>query len=242
MSVPTERYIPSQTKRFEVSADPFSRARIDAVAKTTRELQNAQPFFVGVSLWGSLSKGKELNPELLSSTDIELVAFYDAEKFQESGLGNNYDIAGRISTGVKSGISSHLESLNDKPEINLAVRGLAFEGEYSMLARVRDALTGNYGDERELNRLTGVISAFFGLEIGGGLKPYRVDFFKQVSRIMTPDKADRLWRAVSENFIKVVERGEHGTIRTYNIPPALERFYPGSFDEAAKFYGAKKID
>lgn len=238
MPAQTERYTPSETKRFEVSQDPYSRARLRAVIDTARDLQQTDPFFLGVSLWGSLSKGKELTTELLPTTDIELVAFYDAEKFQESGLDENYNMAKRISTEVKKGITSHLAEQGDTPDINLSVRGLAFEGEYSMLARVMDLVTGNYRDEQDLNQLVGAISAFFGFNPSGGLKPYRVQFFEKVASIMPEEKADKLWNIVSENVIKVVERGVHGTTKAH-IPQGIEKFYPSTFKDAAHYYGAK---
>ena len=55
------KYIPSSDKRFEISSDVFSRERINAVKETYKILKNEIPFFAGITVYGSLSKGKKLD-------------------------------------------------------------------------------------------------------------------------------------------------------------------------------------
>lgn len=237
MSISTEKYTPSQTKRFEISPDQYSRSRLDALVETTRELQTSTPL-IGIALWGSLSKGKQLTPENLSMSDIELTAFYDRNVVERTG-GNKYEnLAGDIREGLQSGVLTRLQDAGDKPEMNIAVRGLALEGEYSMFTRVMDLVTGNFQDASEMNQLLSTVSAFFGLNPGGGLKPYRVRFFEDIANTIPEEKTDKLWQFISENVIKIVERGVHGTSHA-NIPPQIERFYPATFDQAARFYANK---
>lgn len=77
-------YEPSQTKRFEISRDPYSRERLKAASETIRELKSRYPFVVGAVLFGSLSKGKFLNEQSAGGSDIDMAVYLDADKAGES--------------------------------------------------------------------------------------------------------------------------------------------------------------
>lgn len=72
-------YEPSQRKRFEVSKDPYSRERLWALRDTIRELKLKHPFVVGAILFGSLSKGKQLNKDTVGQSDIDAVIYIDED-------------------------------------------------------------------------------------------------------------------------------------------------------------------
>lgn len=81
-------YIPNQEKRWSVSSDNESRLRIktliDSKHRLEEELSGSVP--IGVTLFGSLSKGKELNEQSRKSADIDLCVFYDIEELQVHAL------------------------------------------------------------------------------------------------------------------------------------------------------------
>lgn len=76
-------YVPSQQYRFEVSRDLFSLDRIDAVSKINIALRNHVPFYAGIVVFGSLSKGKYLNSHTADYSDIDIRAFIDADEVIE---------------------------------------------------------------------------------------------------------------------------------------------------------------
>lgn len=77
-------YEPSQTKRFEISKDPYSRERLRATVDTIKELRVRYPFVVGATLFGSLSKGKSLDTQSAEKSDIDVVIFVDDNKAKEN--------------------------------------------------------------------------------------------------------------------------------------------------------------
>lgn len=76
-------YIPSPHKRFDVSHDSISRDRLRGIATIAKELRIEYPFVVGATLFGSLSKGKVLTPEIADESDIDLVFFIDPDEIKK---------------------------------------------------------------------------------------------------------------------------------------------------------------
>ena len=72
-------YVPSETKRFEISKDPDSLKRLQFVRDLHSDLLQSVPFDIGCVLAGSLSKGKKLTTETASNSDIDLFFFLDRE-------------------------------------------------------------------------------------------------------------------------------------------------------------------
>lgn len=79
-------YIPTSAKRFEISHDSFSRERLTAIAAMVKELRKNHPFVAGASLFGSLSKGKQLDKEAADKSDVDLIIYIDPDE-----LKRNYD-------------------------------------------------------------------------------------------------------------------------------------------------------
>lgn len=76
-------YDPTEKRRFEISQDEFSRERIRALNKAYRILKEEVPFFAGITVFGSLSKGKELTAETASSADMDLAVFLDDDLLEK---------------------------------------------------------------------------------------------------------------------------------------------------------------
>lgn len=79
---PKTPYAPTTARRFELSHDEYSRERVRALLKAYRTLKGEVPFFAGITLYGSLSKGKKLTGETAPSTDIDLFAFIDVDLYE----------------------------------------------------------------------------------------------------------------------------------------------------------------
>ncbi|MEK7070968.1 MAG: hypothetical protein AAB966_04120, partial [Patescibacteria group bacterium] len=77
-------YEPTTKRRFELSHDEFSRERVRALLKAHRQLKEEIPFYAGMTLFGSLSKGKELTEDTATFTDLDIFAFLDRESFKET--------------------------------------------------------------------------------------------------------------------------------------------------------------
>ena len=75
-------YIPSESKRWEISSDPFSRERLKTLVTVVKKLRQIHPFVAGAVLFGSLSKGKKLDAVSASGSDIDLAIFVDTDNLR----------------------------------------------------------------------------------------------------------------------------------------------------------------
>lgn len=80
MSEDKIQYEPSQVKRFEISKDRYSRERLQALRVTIKELRSKHPFIISAVLFGSLSKGKQLNEDTEGQSDIDAVIYIDEDE------------------------------------------------------------------------------------------------------------------------------------------------------------------
>ncbi len=78
-------YVPSPDHRFVVSDDKFSQVRFETVKRVWQGIHKEYPFVSGMTLFGSLSKGKELTRENLQRTDIDMATFIDVDDFLRYG-------------------------------------------------------------------------------------------------------------------------------------------------------------
>ncbi len=70
-------YQPSE-KRIEISRDEISRERLRVVKEIFEKLTQLIPIRVATSLYGSLSKGKELETTTAPASDIDLIVYIDS--------------------------------------------------------------------------------------------------------------------------------------------------------------------
>ena len=75
-------YTPTTDSRFLISDDPISQQRYRAVQDTAVEL-NSVPYFAGMVLGGSLSKGRVLDQSCSRFADIDITVFLNWEECQE---------------------------------------------------------------------------------------------------------------------------------------------------------------
>ena len=70
----------------------------------------------------------------------------------------------------------------------------------------------------------------FGLDIGGGMKPYRQAFVRE--RLLLPqEEGEKLWGIVNDS-VRIRER-------TNTIPEHMEKQFPKTLQEAARYYGVQ---
>lgn len=73
-------YIPSTRKRFDVSPDVYSRERIKTALEIYRFFEREAPGLVAMTVWGSLTKGKELTPDTARKADIDFTIYMDVDR------------------------------------------------------------------------------------------------------------------------------------------------------------------
>src|SRR3989344_4138779 len=123
-------YTPSLEHRFQISDDPISQERYKFVTNIGEKLTSF-PFYTGLTLKGSLSKGKALTPENASQTDMNMGVFLDFD-----GINRLTDLQLRW-LSLKSGIPYQMDrspvSVNDGKYNIFASQNLSPEE----LARIR---------------------------------------------------------------------------------------------------------
>ena len=73
-------YTPPTEKRFAVSRDERTQERIEIVRDLQAKLVNDFGVEIGVTLFGSITKGKKIpNEEVANATDIDCIIYFSAE-------------------------------------------------------------------------------------------------------------------------------------------------------------------
>jgi hypothetical protein len=274
-------YQPSERKRFEISADEFSRKRIEVLKEIQQEMSDMfEPIKIAFSLFGSLSKGKTLSKETAPGADIDLVCFIEIDNLYEhlkqlaeknKGLQEIFEAVKaqcretRMTT-ISDESKNHsaycyleryigkfiFEKLNEQKEImgydndtelfkDIRFSPISQEGWlYSIMAATENlALMMAHIEEEEIEpeELEGCkmrLARYFHLDIGGGLKSYRQHFLSQLKtlRETEPDKAEYYWSLVND-AVREIER-------KFAVPEKIQKQFPGTLDEAIKYYGVAK--
>lgn len=250
-------YIPSQTKRFEISKDSFSKERVTAVHEAYKQLKQEVPFFAGITVFGSLSKGKALTKQTADKSDVDFVVFLDRDEYEKT-----IEKFARITSGfvpMQRLYSSDKEKVRQDGLQNGAMEYVFYRARDIIKANIvnlaqgaKKKFAGNLasfisleGNESIFNLVdlhdwfveqTGYdgeenlwdYAAPFFLDVGGGLKKYRRAFIKRLSEEPT-DRAEYLWSIVVK-AMKYWERKEE-------VPEEISRSYPTTFEDAKKYYG-----
>ncbi len=66
-----------ERRRFEISQDEITQERIGILKKIHEELKDELPEYSGITIFGSLSKGKKLNQENAAKSDIDMTIWID---------------------------------------------------------------------------------------------------------------------------------------------------------------------
>ena len=76
-------YIPSTRKRFDISPDVYSRERIKTALEIYRFFEREAPGLIAMTVWGSLTKGKELTPDTARKADVDFTIYMDVDRAYE---------------------------------------------------------------------------------------------------------------------------------------------------------------
>lgn len=259
-------YTPSETKRFDVSKDPFSRERIAAVHAAYKTLKEEVPFFAGITVWGSLSKGKALDEKTADATDIDFVIFIDRDDYRRT----IEDFAKREDFKPRKKLSG----IDQDPDFLERVRQGALEGgaEDYLLRRTVELINANVNKPVKLSTKVHAGEMEF---ISVDSEKYDSlfsqvsghDEAKEITKGLGPE--DELWLAYASPFFLDVggglkkyrrafieqlmneppERAEYlwgivvNAMRHWErkdvIPDRIKRSFPATFEEAKRYYLGK---
>jgi len=292
METSVKEYVPSPHKRFEVSKDENSRARIKDLNDVVKDIQNnllftdekgvEQSLHFGLTLGGSLAKGKVLTDETASLSDIDLILYVDvddenllldfvrlhpdseiAKEFENTTVSyrelfgptkylppesdeeksrreRQYAIENTLSNYVSKKILQKLSDRKDALRLEIlpnfssatsTVQPIALSGSWSILSRVSsgianmeyEGMSRGYGNTRQYN-----IAALWRLDVGGGMKRYRIAFFEQLQK---------LEREIAEKHWGIVAEAVNLNERKKNIPETMKGKFPQTLDEAFRYFG-----
>ena len=283
-------YEPSE-KRFEISRDELSRERLRVVKEIYEKLSQFIPARIAISLYGSLSKGRELATSTAPSSDIDLVVYINRDDlmnnyeqwqvtderfkqlFQETAQKKlrraqaqfrNRQPEEQITLINPKGertvvtIKQYLDQVSAEPvwssaekyilelidrylsinadsmgytgETNhIYVAPLQFEGSHSIMNTVTELDQALDRNEKIADSLAEELAHCFALDVGGGLRPYREHFLKQLQAMADQQQAQRLWKLV-DSAVREQERGD-------DISPKYDRQFPNTLEDALRYYG-----
>lgn len=245
MSLDKVPYIPSRTKRFDISEDEFFRERLRALLEIYNELKEAFPS-IGFSLYGSLTKGKVLDEITKDSSDIDLSVYIDKDEL----LNRTSEDFGIMLSGLAFFPAHVLENIRDISQKIEALK-LMIKLELARKLNIESwGLMGNITDIRvypiqrtdvgfaelyEQHTLVKnvqeggprALSKIFRLDVGGGMKAWRRFVFDQLSAYPASDR-ERIWREIDTAIREHERKG--------NIPQKIEKQFPKTFDEAKWYY------
>lgn len=81
-------YESSQKKRFDVSSDEYSHERISVMKSFYEKLHQSFDVPMGLALFGSLAKGKELDTEKKDASDIDFSLYIDLDEYKKKYIEN----------------------------------------------------------------------------------------------------------------------------------------------------------
>lgn len=87
-------YEPGEKKRFEISDDEYSRERLATAKSFYETMHRSFDVPMGLALFGSLTKGKELDVEKKDASDIDFTLYIDLDEYKRKyieNLKNNKD-------------------------------------------------------------------------------------------------------------------------------------------------------
>lgn len=248
-------YDPTEKRRFEISQDEFSRERIKGLLTAHKKLKEEIPFYAGMTLFGSLSKGKVLDAESAPKTDIDIVAFIDndqyeatidefeknneefreylAEKLNSLTFDRDLDRSEKVKEIIRYYIGEKVDKLvrNNVESENLgkdnARAFIEFVDQNADHASLFERVSDEYLDSRKLF----TIAATFFYDIGGDMKSYRETTLKNLLSL-PPEEGERRWQVIADQM--------KGWERNDNVPESIAHTFPPTLAEAVKYYTTGK--
>lgn len=217
---------------FEISKDQHSRERVKILREVRREIDGMYPDLqVAFSLWGSLSKGKELKYH--GDSDTDLTVFYNEEALKR--IANTSDTFFGVS-------KSHL--VNHRPYEDVFtdmlgdfIRKRIQKGHWGssatsgiVLYSVDDGLFADLAGSD--SRGNSFAITFFGYDLGG-LRFYQKQILRKVTEL--PDnEREEWWTKIKDSGINFFRRRKEEDLRE-----KLKADIPQTFGDACKRYGVK---
>jgi hypothetical protein len=206
-------YTPPAHKRYEVSRDPITQERIAYMRDLQKQLSTDFGVEIGLSLFGSITKGKELiSEEVANATDIDCVFYFSGDEVAKKydrlvvefpamskyyhGSDNDLEIYRDQHRGLAFKCFLKFEYLPEllknadsaKPEVNADVVWLSVKY-LTNIAYQLEELEGNSffgtGGLAEIVRL-------FQLDVGGVLPKYRAIFLNALAKESEPMQ-EKVW-------------------------------------------------
>ncbi len=216
-------YTPSETKRYEISPDEYSRRRITALRDIHHSLESALRIPLSFCIIGSLVKGKTLTPDTAEYADIDMSIFFDEEALRNKPI-TERELVNLIQDNLRIKLEKQKEALGLK-EVSMkhvSVRPI----NSGSIQKTIDSKRYRPGAAPDMN-----LSKFFTLSIGETVKKYRQEFLRKLATMEDQEKAERIWNSVRES----VEKAERGN----NIPNSIKDRFPQTLADALKFYGVR---
>lgn len=250
-------YTPSENKRFEISPDPFSRERVQALHAAYNQLRAEIPdVSIAFTLGGSLAKGKVLTEETAKAADIDLHYFIDKDElhahapevaslassltgrsFGSDEKGGKRAAAGLVERALNRPLQdgSNLLAHCERFYVDLLRGSASFIDDHTIFDKVtlhREELKN--WDFYYLRVTPKLIGQYFSLDIGGGMRKYIQSFLRQLEMqdAKVPGDAEALWQTTR----KAVEKYERGDV----IPSNVIRQFPQTYEDACKYYGLRR--
>ena len=259
-----DNYEASHAKRWEISKDETSSERLEKLKEAFIYFKEQVPgVTIALTLFGSLSKGKELNSQNKDSSDVDVSVFVDYDELlvnfnkildsqpesefvkyaKDQAEEYKYLFPKSLSIGevvsknfikevLKEFVENkflelfgHLESGKETAPIVVKPIGLDYE---SSIYRTAEIFYNHLqsGNEDEIELWTYRMVRYFHLDIGGGLKKYKQDFYNQLAGQLArggkrAEYAKALWGSIV-NAMKSVERP------VGSLTPELEQKFPST--------------
>jgi hypothetical protein len=233
-------YTPPPAKRYDISRDELSQRRFDVLRGMYGELTATLPS-LGLSLFGSLSKGKPLSQESARHADIDLTVYVDSDELDRkiAELSQKYPGYLNWRKAFNEIRKSAVPDFSRSDVFEEFIRALIIErmkdseplfDMKNMSHVVVSALPiGTYEQHPDSLR-RGAMYALFHLDVGGGLKKYRRAFLNGLAKL-SEGARQRLWGEVYDEVL-FRERLMTGDA----VPAELAKQFPKTYEEAYRYY------
>lgn len=246
-----QRFEGSAQKRFEIATDSYSRERLRVLRETLAEWKQKLPdIHLGLSLFGSLSKGKPLDASVAAQSDIDAHVFLDCDDVARKGqmlpqevIMRYYHIASDedkrqwnpktawwvLAGLIEADVAGKLHQLTPPVNDGIRVQPISLHHKDSLYDRVYRYAYPDLDNNPEDFVDHFVVAAPWHLDVGGGMRRYRRAFLEDLLTNESPAEREKLWEEVYHCIVNVE--------RLDNIPTDLKKQFPRTFREACHYYG-----
>lgn len=231
-----------EKKRFHLSLDETWKKRLHVVKEAVQELQEQHPEIIGLSFYGSTTKGYAT-----AESDLDALIFLDGEKVgQDERVALERTGAIDLSEELKRNIYKRLGE-EHKPELSFTVRILDRDGiDHTLEELLRGVeARGNTGQDMDNlvpyfgHKCERLGELFTGINVGDKILEYRKDFLEKL--LSHGETGQMLWREI----IGYVRKKERPILRPGFEDNAVhgnkyEDLYPQTLEQAMKYFVERK--